>query len=121
MIKSVNMFNRGENMDEYIVAEEALKRVGGNMGLYKKLLGRFVEGNHYEEIAADLQNNDTEEAARKVHALKGVSANLSLEKLRADCVEIEALLKSGGDCTGALSDLKNSYEATLAKIAEFVG
>ena len=103
----------------YMNPEDALKRVGGNEGLYVKLLGRFVEGNQYEEFIEVLQSGDMEEAARKIHAIKGVVANLSLEKLHEDTIALEKAIKSGEDYEVLLMLFKNSYAITLEKIAEY--
>jgi len=103
----------------YMNPDDALKRVGGNKGLYVKLLGRFVEGNQYEEFIEVLQTGDMEEAARKIHALKGVVANLSLEKLHEDTIALEKAIKSGDDYEVLLMLFKSSYEITLEMIAEY--
>jgi len=102
-----------EAMKTYIDVEDALKRVGGNKALYKKLLGRFVEGNYMDAIEKAVQSGDAEDAARQAHTLKGVSANLSLEKVRALSVALEELIRSGEDCTAVMADLKNAYDVTV--------
>ena len=102
----------------YIDIDDALKRVGGNKALYKKLLGRYVDGNYIEAIETALQSGDAEASAREAHTLKGVSANLSLEKVRALSIELEEKIKSGEDCADSLSELKQAHSVTLEKIAE---
>ena len=102
----------------YIDIEDALKRVGGNKALYKKLLGRFVDGNYIEAIETALQGGNPEDTAREAHTLKGVSANLSLEKVRALSIELEEKVKSGEDCSACLAELKQAYGITVEKIAE---
>ena len=106
---------------EYIDPEDALKRVGGNMGLYQKLLGRFADSNYIEAIETALQNGDIDEAARQVHSLKGVSANLSLVKLRALSIELEEKIHSGQDHSECLANLKQTHMTTLEKITELSG
>ena len=105
----------------YIDVEDALKRVGGNRALYKKLLGRFVDGNYVDAIENAIVSGDAEEAARQAHTLKGVSANLSLERVRALSIELEGQIRSGGDCSGGLAELKQAYAVTVGKIAEVEG
>ena len=105
---------------EYIDTADALPRVGGNMALYKKLLGRFVEGNHIGELEAAIQSGDKENAARQTHTLKGVSANLSLVKVWTLSVELEQLLKSNADYSACLADLKQAYTTTTEKISEIL-
>jgi len=106
--------------DEYINVDDALSRVGGNMSLYKRLLGRFVEGNPYEELERALQGGDYEESTRQAHSLKGVSANLSLVKINALSVELEKLVKAGDDYSSCLAELKQVFDITLEKITELI-
>ena len=103
---------------EYIDIDDALSRIGGNMVLYKKLLGRFVEGNHFEELERVLQRGDVEESVRQAHSIKGVSANLSLVKIRALSVELEQLLKNNADYSSCVDELKQAYAMTVEKINE---
>ena len=102
---------------EYIDVNDALSRVGGNMSLYKRLLGRLVDGNLYDELLTALQNGDVEESTRQAHSLKGVSANLSLVKVNGLSVELEKLVKEGSDYSSCLDELKQAYETTLEQIA----
>ena len=106
------------NRAEYMDLDDALPRVGGNLGLYKRLLGRFVEGNHLESLVDALVSGDIEEAKRQAHSLKGVSANLSLAKIRTITVDLEQLLKDGGDYAAALGDLQVAYATTTEIITE---
>lgn len=102
----------------YIDIDDALKRVGGNKGLYVKLLGRFTEGNHMETLESAISGGNLEEAAHLAHTLKGVSANLSLMRVAAIATSIDEALKSGGDYSVLLPELKLAYEATIGQIAE---
>jgi len=106
------------NTNEYIDQDDALSRIGGNMSLYKRLLGRFVEGNHYEELEKALQSGDMEEATRQAHSLKGVSANLSLTKIRSLSIELEQLLKDNADYSSCLNELKQAFTKTVDMINE---
>jgi len=105
---------------EYIDVDDALKRIGGNMDLYKRLLGRFVGGNHFETLESALRGGDMEEASRLAHTLKGVSANLSLIKVMEITADLELLIKDGQDHSALLSELKNAYDETSGKIAMLV-
>ena len=106
------------NISEYLDQADALSRIGGNMSLYKRLLGRFVEGNAYSELERAIQSGDMEEAARQAHSLKGVSANLSLTKIRSITVELEQLVKDNADCSPCLAELKKAYDITVGIINE---
>jgi len=111
----------GDNSATYINVDDALKRVGGNKGLFIKLLGRFVDGNHMEALESAVSGGDTEEAAKLAHTLKGVSSNLSLVKVASLSADFEHELKSGGDYTAIFNALKAAYEVTIEKIAEISG
>ncbi|MCL2391152.1 MAG: Hpt domain-containing protein [Oscillospiraceae bacterium] len=103
---------------EYIDIDDALKRVGGNAGLYHKLLGRFLDSKPLGELEKALEHGTPEEASRAVHSMKGVAANLSLIKLRAVSAELELLIKDGLDHTAKLEELKDVYNVTEQIISE---
>jgi len=106
---------------DFIDIDAALKRVGGNMGLYKRLLNTFTSGDYSEKILSAFQNSDMEDADRQVHALKGVAANLSLIKLHNICIELEKMIKAGeSDFTTILSEMKADYEKTLTLVRELI-
>ena len=106
------------NINEYIDQEDALSRIGGNAALYKKLLGRFADGDAYDELERIVQSGNIEEAAQHAHTLKGVSANLSLVKVRSLTTELEQLLKDNADCSSCLAELKQAYYITVDLINE---
>lgn len=103
---------------EYIDINDALGRIGGNEGLYKKLLTRFTEGNYLDAICEALEKGDMEESARAAHTLKGVSANLSLVKIQTLSIELEHAIKENSDHSAKLDELKQAFVTTLEKIAE---
>ena len=106
---------------EYIDVNDALNRVGGNMDLYKRLLKRFLEGNQMEELRTALQEENIEEAARLAHTIKGVSANLSLIKLREITTDLEHILKESLDSSAKLAELADAYDETARIITESIG
>ena len=109
-----------ENSEEYINVEDALKRVGGNMGLYKRLLTRFTDEDHIGPLEVALNSGNTEEASHLAHTIKGVSANLSLIKLAACAADLEHKIKDGADHSGSFSELKQVYAITSDKVAEII-
>ena len=112
--------NIGKETTDCIDLNDALKRLGGNMGLYKQLLGRFDGDAYLETIEQACQSNDREKAAHSAHALKGVSANLSLEKLKVAAVEFEGALESGDQCDDSITKLKESLKETKECIAAII-
>lgn len=104
---------------EYVDSSDAIKRVGGNRGLYIKLLNQFVGGGYADALVSSLDAGDLETAARDAHSLKGVCANLSLRKLNACALELEQKLKGNEEYQASLDTLKEVYGSTLQQIEEF--
>ena len=108
----------GTYSNEYINVEDALRRIGGNVDLYKRLLGRFVAGNNIETLENALLRGDMEESARLTHTLKGVSANLSLTGISIVSIDLEKAIKEGVDYSTHLAKLKQVFSASVDIIAE---
>ena len=107
-----------ENKKGYIDIDDALKRVGGNKGLYIRLLGRFIDGNHIDGLGSALSSGDLEAAAHLAHTLKGVSSNLSLQKVASLSAALEQAVKNGEDHKALWDELTNAYAVTIELIAE---
>jgi len=94
--------------------EKALARIRGNNKLFKTLLTHFLATrSQFDQLKQEIAANDREAAAKSVHALKGVSANLSMTRLYEQSPPLEALLKSGDDVAVAFSAYETTYEKTL--------
>ena len=103
---------------EYVDVKDALKRIGGSMDLYKRLLAQFTGGDHIDPLEEALSTGAFEEASRMIHTLKGVAANLSLVKLSTIASELEHNVKNGIDHNEAFNELKNIYYKTSQQISE---
>ncbi|MCL2821006.1 MAG: Hpt domain-containing protein [Oscillospiraceae bacterium] len=101
---------------EYIDVPDALKRIGGSMDLYKRLLNQFTGGDHIDPLEEALSVGALDEASRLIHTLKGVAANLSLIKLSSVSKELEDKLKNGLDHGDAFKELKHTYDETSQQI-----
>ena len=102
---------------EYVDTEKALARIRGNNKLFKTLLTHFLATrSQFDQLKQEIAANDREAAAKSVHALKGVSANLSMMKLYDLCPPFEALLKTNDDVTEAFSAYETTYEKTLESV-----
>ena len=106
--------------EDYVDVNDALKRIGGNEGLYKRLLKRFVDGTEMESLENALNSGDMEEAARFAHTIKGVSANLSLTKISIISTQLEQDIKNGSDYEAGFSELRQAYGVTIDVINEYV-
>ncbi|HEY4003052.1 MAG TPA: response regulator [Candidatus Xenobia bacterium] len=76
----------------------ALRRVGGNDRLYRKLLGEFADGfaDGHQQIAQALSAGDRARAERVAHTIKGVAGNLGLTSTQDLAEEVEQTLHQGG-------------------------
>ena len=95
---------------------EALRRVGGNVNLMRKLLDRFVETQFDAmlRIATAIDNNQLATAIREAHTLKGLAGNIGAGGLADSAARVEHLLSLGSHdglpqaleaCTLALDEL----------------
>ena len=95
---------------------EAMRRVGGNAALMRKLLERFVETQFDAmlRIAAAIENQQRETAIREAHTLKGLAGNIGAGSLADSAARVELLLSLGSHdglpqalaaCTLALDEL----------------
>jgi HPt (histidine-containing phosphotransfer) domain-containing protein len=103
-----------EELRQYVDTEKALGRIRGNKKLFKTLLTHFLATRaQFDQLKAEIAANDREAAAKTIHALKGVSANLSMTKLYELSPPFEVLVKSGADVSVALSGYEAAYDKTL--------
>ncbi len=96
--------------------ESGLIRVGGNMGLYKKLLIKFRDdySNSFNEIKAALNNDNLEEAERFAHTVKGVAGNIGINKLQKIAGDLEAVIRKQE--TDRYDIMLKKYSKELSKV-----
>ena len=73
--------------------EEGLQRCVGNEFLYLKLTEKAVRDPAFDDLREAVKNGDLERGFEIAHALKGVTANLSLTPLSAPISEITELFR----------------------------
>ena len=105
-------------MPNYIDVESGLKRVGGSMPIFKKLLNKFSEGTYQDDLEAAIAAGNIEAAAAAAHTVKGVAANLSLMEVNALALQIEQALKNGDEYASLVPQLRKTTEETIAEIAK---
>ncbi len=94
--------------------ESGLLRLGGDAGLYRRLLQSF--SGQYRDQAANIGDNlerDPEQARRLAHALKGVAGNLSIDGVAAAAGEVETALREGRPANDALQALEQALAEVL--------
>lgn len=103
-------------MSKFIDKESALKRVGGSEALYKKLLGKFIDGNYQAQLEALLDAGNTADASAMAHTIKGVAANLSLTEINVIAQKLEHALKNGEAYEALVPELRDATAATIEEI-----
>ncbi|WP_374536682.1 response regulator [Chitinimonas taiwanensis] len=94
-------------------AQDGLRRVAGNLGLYRKLLGQF--SSRFVDSATQIRErllSDRPAAEREAHSLKGVAANLGATELQAQADALEARIAAGAE-PSALDEALRQLEQTL--------
>lgn len=76
--------------------DEGLKRVMGDGSLYEMMLGMFIsEADNDPVTAEDFDGADIKELTERVHKLKGITGNLSMNRLFTRYTEVLGLLRAG--------------------------
>ncbi len=88
MITIEGLRNYGADVDE------GLKRCMNNEAFYLKMVDKAIQGNTLELLENALKENNLDAAFEAAHALKGVTANLSLTPIYEPVYEITELLRS---------------------------
>lgn len=70
-------------------------RFGGNEAMFEKFIRRYTEDTHYEELLTAIEANDSDQAFRIAHTLKGVVGNLSFTTYYNAITPLTELLKEG--------------------------
>lgn len=85
----------------------------------EKYLIKFSD-YHYDELISDaLKNEDYETAFREAHNLKGLCANLSIDRLGKSASELTESLRHGKpdyDITPLVEAMKSDYVLTISAI-----
>ncbi|MDR1978033.1 MAG: Hpt domain-containing protein [Synergistaceae bacterium] len=104
-------------LKQYVDTEKALERIRGNAKLFKTLLTHFLATRtQFEQLRKEIEANDREAAAKSVHAIKGVAANLSMTVLYELCPPLEALLKTDADTAEAFKSFEAAFEKTVESV-----
>jgi two-component system sensor histidine kinase/response regulator len=98
---------------------DGLKRVAGNMKLYRSLLGQFVEqqADAVSAVRSSLERQDFVLAERLLHTLKGVSGNLGAKATSELAANLEKPLKNrdyqslDAELPGLAIELQRTIEA----------
>jgi two-component system sensor histidine kinase/response regulator len=106
-----------------ISVKEGLTRVGGNTGLYMKILIKFNNdySNATEQIKEAIDKGDHELAQRLAHTVKGVAGNIGARDLSGPAGELESAIKHAqtDKIDGLLVDFDKSLNIVLKSLEGF--
>ena len=97
--------------------ENVLSRLGSE-AMVQRFALKFLNDSSFGNLKAALEKQDTEEAFRAAHTLKGVCLNLGFDNLFTVSSELTELLR-GGEMNGSeelFSKVKEQYEITTEAI-----
>lgn len=100
-------------------AAEAAPRMGG-ADATRRFLRLFPLDDSFPRLSEALGRGDVQTAFRAAHTLKGVAANLGLERLRALASDMTECLRRG-ELSGAqarLAETETAYRRVLAALEE---
>ena len=107
-------------MAKLINIDEALLRLGGNEHIFKSLLNKFTNHSYYEELCANIENNNLTEAKLNAHTIKGTAGNLGLTALYESATALDNALKQGDNVQSLFEEFQTIYEDTLAEIKSYI-
>ncbi len=82
-----------ELTDYGIDLKMAIYRFLGNEEMYEELLRDFAEDENYFGLLETIPQKEYEKAFRHAHTLKGVAANLGVDRVEADAGQITEALR----------------------------
>lgn len=94
------------------------------VSLIERFIKKFLDDGSFLELCRAMENGQCEDAFRAAHTLKGVSANLSLNRLTSSATELTELLRgeSGAippQAASLMEKVREDYELTVAAIREY--
>lgn len=111
-----------------MTVQECYERMGGDyesvFGRFrkedriKKFVFRFLSDKSFETLCSSIEAGNTEEAFRAAHTLKGVSQNLSFDRLFESSHEITEALRAEDKekVADLLPRVREDYELTVSTI-----
>lgn len=114
----MNLSEIAKNLDVDVAA--AVNRFGGMEILYIKYLKKFLQDDTFQNLEKSVEQKDMKLTEMYAHTLKGVAANLGLEKIRisADCVVQAVRQNEYAKVDFLFSDCKEEYTRAITMLQE---
>ena len=108
---------------EGLDVQAGLAQVGGNFGLYRRLLQEFLTDfkGVFERIADQAQAGDVDGASALLHNLKGVAGNLGLTEVFRQTEEAENALEAGALPEELVRSATRSLEGVARSVETWAG
>lgn len=102
---------------------EAMERFAGNASLYERLILKFLNDPHYENLQKALAENNIDQAFREAHSLKGVAGNLSFTALYAAASEVNEALRAENTTSAVelMAPLREAHASVTAALIQIQG
>ena len=115
--------------------QECYQQLGGDFSqvqkrlpsasIVKRFITKFLDDGSYSELCKAVQEGQREQAFRAAHTLKGVSANLSFDRLLSSSTQLTELLRPETDtipeeAIQLLEEVKKDYAVTVGAIRAYL-
>ncbi len=99
-------------------ADDVVRRLGVGEKFVVRFALRYREDDTFERLAAALDADDTEEAFRAAHTLKGSSGTLGFERLYREASDMTEMLRRGEleRAKDSLPVLEEEYDNVIAAL-----
>ena len=99
-----------ELMDQGVDYGTALERFMGKEELYKRFLVKFLADDNFNQLGANIECENIDEAFKCAHTLKGLCGNLGFDNLLEEDAQIVEILRSG-----SIDGVKELFEVLSEK------
>ena len=107
-------------MSAVINFEDGTKRLMGNRQLFTRLLGKFNGRQYFEAFRDAVGQEDYEAADKAIHALKGIAANLSMERLADVIVQYYDWVETKIETKARASDIVALVEVEVKAVEDAI-
>ena len=107
-------------LKNYIDLNSGLTRMMGNEKLFRQLLNMFLANTEFDAFEASLAAGDYPGAEAHMHAIKGLSGNLSMPALFSASTALDEQLKAGHADAEMLAIYRDAYVQTKQAVTELL-